>query len=258
MSSATVTVTKGGLPASANVSLYRDGVSVDDERTDGSGNATFSRTSGWSSHAMEITTGPGPAAGGGGGGGVPAGDSILVTQVSGLTYKFSVQSGTGTVTAISWDFGDGKATTGLVAYHTFAQGGTYVITAQVTKAGGSTETLTKTITVVAPLSLLTILLTFVVILMILAAFFVRSERLKFWLMAGAAAILAFDLTSYARSFGSLDVVTALNAGLLLLAGVVCIVVGFLPTREHRVRGKWIILGAVILVVWWFLVLGGGV
>lgn len=59
----------------------------------------------------------------------------------------------GTVASYSWDFGDGSATSGLASTsHTYAAGGTYVITLVVTDDLGGSSTKLSTVTATAPAS----------------------------------------------------------------------------------------------------------
>ena len=56
----------------------------------------------------------------------------------------------GTVESYAWDFGDGNASTGVAASHTYAAGGTYTVTLTVTDDDGDTGTATQDVTVTAP------------------------------------------------------------------------------------------------------------
>ena len=67
-----------------------------------------------------------------------------------LTVDFDASASTdpdGTITAYSWDFGDGNSETGVTTSHTFDIQGTYNVTLTVTDNNDNTATVTTTITV---------------------------------------------------------------------------------------------------------------
>ncbi len=55
----------------------------------------------------------------------------------------------GTVAGYAWDFGDGAVGSGVTASHTFAADGTYSVKLTVTDDGGSTDSVTQSVTVAA-------------------------------------------------------------------------------------------------------------
>src|SRR5213076_3117376 len=72
---------------------------------------------------------------------------------NGLTCSFTSTSSDpdGSITAYRWTFGDGSAAvTTQNASHTYAAGGTYTVTLQVTDNQGATNSMSKNITVSAP------------------------------------------------------------------------------------------------------------
>ena len=56
----------------------------------------------------------------------------------------------GTITAYSWDFGDGSTATGPTPSHTYSTGGTFTVALTVTDDAGATDTVGQTVTVVYP------------------------------------------------------------------------------------------------------------
>ena len=56
----------------------------------------------------------------------------------------------GTITAYSWNFGDGSTASGVSRYHQFTAPGTYTVTLTVTDDGGLTNSTTQTVQVTAP------------------------------------------------------------------------------------------------------------
>ena len=56
----------------------------------------------------------------------------------------------GSITAYSWNFGDGSTATGVSRYHQFTAPGTYTVTLTVTDDGGLTNSITQTVQVTAP------------------------------------------------------------------------------------------------------------
>ncbi|MGD2155575.1 MAG: S8 family serine peptidase [Anaerolineales bacterium] len=90
------------------------------------------------------------AADGGGGGGEnmpPTADFTYST--SGLTADFTDAStdSDGNLVAWSWDFGDGNTSTDQSPSHTYAADGTYAVNLTVTDDGGTSDTITKNVTV---------------------------------------------------------------------------------------------------------------
>jgi phosphatidylinositol-3-phosphatase len=67
-----------------------------------------------------------------------------------LTCSFDGSGSSGGVTAYSWDFGDGVTGSGATTSHTFAASGTYPVTLTVTGQAGTTDSLTKQVTVSPP------------------------------------------------------------------------------------------------------------
>jgi serine protease len=91
----------------------------------------------------------------GGGGGTPVANFSFTT--SGLTANFtdtSTDSG-GTISAHSWNFGDGSTSTSTNPSHTYASAGTYTVTETVTDSTGPTNTATKSVTVTTTSTVLT-------------------------------------------------------------------------------------------------------
>ena len=56
----------------------------------------------------------------------------------------------GTIGSYAWDFGDGSTASGATASHTYAAGGTFTVTLQVTDDKGAKSSATKQVTVTAP------------------------------------------------------------------------------------------------------------
>ncbi|MGF1431587.1 collagenase [Kitasatospora sp. LaBMicrA B282] len=76
----------------------------------------------------------------------------FTAQVGGLTAAFtdtSTDAG-GSITARSWDFGDGTTSTEANPSRTYAAAGSYQVTLTVTDSRGATATTTQTVTVTAP------------------------------------------------------------------------------------------------------------
>jgi len=74
------------------------------------------------------------------------------TAVSGLTAGFtdhSTESGSGSITGWSWNFGDGAASTAQNPSHTYTAAGTYSVTLTVTDSNGQTSSVSQPVTVSA-------------------------------------------------------------------------------------------------------------
>ncbi|GAB2729322.1 collagenase [Kitasatospora kifunensis] len=72
------------------------------------------------------------------------------TALSGLTAAFtdhSTESGSGSITGWSWNFGDGASATTQNPSHTYAAGGTYNVTLTVTDSNGKTSSTSQPVTV---------------------------------------------------------------------------------------------------------------
>jgi serine protease len=83
----------------------------------------------------------------------PVGPSASFTEeCAGLKCDFTDTStgGDAAITGWSWTFGDGNSSSLPNPSHTFAKGGTYAVALTVTDGAGSTDTATKSITVVDP------------------------------------------------------------------------------------------------------------
>ncbi len=90
-------------------------------------------------------------AGSSGGGNTPPVASFTYTCTD-LTCSFMDTStdSDGTITAWSWDFGDGATSTTQHPSHTYAAGGTYTVSLTATDDGGATDTAAQSVTVSAP------------------------------------------------------------------------------------------------------------
>ncbi|MFE0462212.1 collagenase [Kitasatospora sp. NPDC058965] len=85
---------------------------------------------------------------GGSGGGVPA--AAFDAAVSGLTVQLtdrSTESGTGSITGWSWNFGDGTGSTQQSPAKTYTAAGSYTVSLTVTDSGGRTASTSRTVTV---------------------------------------------------------------------------------------------------------------
>ncbi|MET8338460.1 collagenase [Streptosporangium canum] len=96
------------------------------------------------------------ASGACGGDGTPANTApvaAFTTAVNGATVTFTDGStdADGTIASRAWDFGDGGTSTAANPSRTYAASGTYTVRLTVTDNGGKTGTITKTVTVTAPL-----------------------------------------------------------------------------------------------------------
>ena len=65
----------------------------------------------------------------------------------GCTFTDSSSDSDGTIASYSWTFGDGGTSTAASPSHTYASGGTYNVTLQVTDNGGATNSVTHQVTV---------------------------------------------------------------------------------------------------------------
>ncbi len=72
------------------------------------------------------------------------------------TFTDASTDADGTVTAWSWNFGDATTATVRNPSHTYAAGGTYIVTLTVTDNLGATNTTTRTVTATAPVSGITL------------------------------------------------------------------------------------------------------
>jgi PKD repeat protein len=77
----------------------------------------------------------------------------FTSACSGLTCSFNASGSSdsdGTITSYAWTFGDGATGSGATASRTYAAGGTYSVTLNVTDNGSATGTQVQSVTVVAP------------------------------------------------------------------------------------------------------------
>ena len=81
-------------------------------------------------------------------------DAYFTSNCTDLSCTFSDNNSSdsdGTIVSYSWDFGDGKSSNvANPAQHTYASGGSYLVTLEVTDDGGATGSITKTIGVTNP------------------------------------------------------------------------------------------------------------
>ncbi len=95
-------------------------------------------------------------AGGGGGNAPPVAQfSNSCTNLS-CTFTDASTDSDGTVTAWSWNFGNGATSAAQHPSHSYATAGTYTVTLTVTDNGGATGSITKSVTVTAPTSGITL------------------------------------------------------------------------------------------------------
>ncbi|WP_448621152.1 PKD domain-containing protein [Geodermatophilus sp. URMC 65] len=79
--------------------------------------------------------------------------AAFTSAVSGLAVSVDgsgSRDAEGPVASHAWDFGDGSTGTGATASHTYAAGGTYTVKLTVTDAAGATGTVSRAVTVQAP------------------------------------------------------------------------------------------------------------
>jgi hypothetical protein len=258
---ASVTMTFGGLPPATLLTLTRDAAPVATATVDSAGSATFTVVGGWSLHTMRFTGTPPPPGGGGGGGAPPpptgtTGDSISIVNVTGFTYYFTVHIVGASATSVTWNFGDGYGDSGVSVYHTYASAGTYRVTAQVVRSDNTSETLTASLVVGAAPDIISWAVGIAAILMLVVAAFTKNERAKFWLTAGSAGLLVFQLSPYwSLATAAPILLGTLVTGVLLLAvGIAALALAFLPTKHtDRIRSVWFILGVLSLVAYYLFV-----
>ncbi|HEY3407049.1 MAG TPA: PKD domain-containing protein, partial [Propionicimonas sp.] len=79
--------------------------------------------------------------------------AVFSSTVSNLTVSFDASGSSdsdGTVASYSWDFGDGQNGTGVSPNHTYAAAGTFDVVLTVTDNDGATDSVTHSVTTVAP------------------------------------------------------------------------------------------------------------
>jgi PKD repeat protein len=84
---------------------------------------------------------------------VASATATFTSSCSGLTCAFDASASTApgaSITAYSWDFGDGAVGSGVATPHVFTSPGTYPVVLSITDSNGDITTSTRNVTVVAP------------------------------------------------------------------------------------------------------------